>query len=93
MSNEMIENVARAIFDRMPKSNLNDGQDWNKIDFILKVGYRELARAAIKAMREPTDQQRNHYFNLKRESGSTEAYSTFEDGTWEMMIDACLKDE
>ena len=77
MSNEMIENVAKAI---------------TKIAYIGDGSAKQIARAAIKAMREPTDQQRNHYFKLKRESGSTEAYSTFEDGTWEMMIDACLKE-
>ena len=82
MPNEMIEKVARAIDKAI--------EDWeypNDIPFD-----KAIARAAIEAMREPTDQQRNHYFKLKRESGSTEAYSTFEDGTWEMMIDACLKE-
>ena len=81
MKNEMIERVAKAI----DKAIL----DWeypNDVPF-----HTFIARAAIQAMYKPTDQQRNFYYKLKRESGSTPAYSTFEDATWEMMILACLE--
>jgi len=90
MSNEMIEKVARALYNKERERHTLSHADWcNVID---KHYWCSYARAAIEAMREPTDQQRDHYFKLKRESGSTEAYSTFEDGTWEIMIDACLKE-
>lgn len=74
MKNEMIERVSKAIKNQ---SLINDDPAC-------------LAHAAIQAMYEPTDQQRNFYYDLKRESGSTPTYSTFEDATWEMMIKACL---
>ncbi len=74
MNNEMIEKVAKAIKEQCY---------WNDDPIVL-------ARTAIQAMYEPTDQQRNFYYDLKRESGSTPTYSTFEDATWEMMIKACL---
>ena len=76
MTNEMIERVAKAIENHEKKYKI--------------TSYEAIARAAIQIMYEPTDQQRNYYFDLKRESGSTEAYSTFEDATWQMMIEACL---
>ena len=48
------------------------------------------ARAAIKAMREPTDEQRNNYFAMKKAAGNTDIASVFVDAEWERMIDAAL---
>lgn len=46
---------------------------------------RDLARAAIEAMREPTDDQRNKYYELRFK------LHTFDDATWEASIDAALE--
>jgi len=92
MSNEMIEKVAKAIAV-IDCGHAQDTDFFKRYwDMVMAADYHLMARAAIEAMREPTDEQRNHYFDLKRESGSTEAYSTFEDATWLMMIEACLKE-
>lgn len=85
MKNEMIERVAKAIKDECLKCIQKNQFGKFKTDV-----WENYARAAIQAMYVPTDQQRNFYFDLKRNTGSTSAYSTFEDATWEMMILACL---
>lgn len=89
-TNEMIERVANAFwlhmtfggnsapFEQQPKQTTDH--------------YRQAARAAIEAMREPTDQQRNNYFEMKKASGHNEHHSVFIDAEWERAIDAALKE-
>jgi len=48
------------------------------------------AHAVIEAMREPTDEQRNNYFAMKKAAGNTDIASVFVDAEWERMIDAAL---
>lgn len=79
MTNEMIERVAKVLSATIYTQRS------------IYIDCNKLACAAIQAMYEPTDQQRNFYYDLKRKSGSTPMYSTFEDATWEMMILACLE--
>lgn len=84
MTNEMIERLAKTLYD-----SVNNERIVNDMRKPIEI-YKIAARAAIQAMYEPTDQQRNFYYDLKRESGSIHMYSTFEDATWQMMIEACL---
>lgn len=77
MENEMIERVARAIAD----ANMEDYDE-------LKELHDALARAAIAAMREPTEAMEREYFNAltgnRREVGRK---------VYRAMIDAALKSE
>jgi hypothetical protein len=73
----MIERVARAMHE-------DEGGE-EPLD-----GYRRLARVAIAAMREATDDQRSAYFAMARREGHTDISACFNDGTWERMIDAAL---
>lgn len=70
---EMVERVALAI---------SGGDDPASILSI----HRTRARLAIEAMREPTDQQRNAYYELSHRT------ETMFDANWERAIDAALKD-
>ena len=45
-----------------------------------------VARAAIEAMREPTDEQRNAYYELSHKT------ETMLDARWERAIDAALRE-
>jgi hypothetical protein len=42
-------------------------------------GTYDAARAAITAMREPTDEQRNEFFRLKKAAGNTDLGASFVD--------------
>ena len=54
---EMVERVARALHERMERSHEtgNHALGWNKIHEDLREQFRLDARAAIAAMREPTE--------------------------------------
>ena len=73
MANEMVERVADALWQaRYDVKNLTPSQD--ERDLMLK-----LARAAITAMREPTE-------------AMMDVYSSDQRRCWQQMIDAALKD-
>ena len=74
MTESMIERVRDAIFKEM---DVTDGLD-------LPAAQR-YARAAIEAMREPTDFQRDMYYELSHKT------ETMIDAHWERAIDAALK--
>lgn len=90
MAGEMIEKVARACATA-------GGNDWDKLPdkhgpgFSLKQMYRGMARAAIKALREPTKEMRMH------EDCDRWLWSCHTCGgpreNWELFIDAALRDE
>lgn len=86
----MIERVARA----MCKSD-DPENDWNSkaMSDYSRNAWRVYATAAIEAMREPTDLQRNEYFKEMQASGWSNGDSVFDDATWERMIDAALKEK
>ncbi len=75
---EMVERVARAMAQLVTEPGEHLGSRM--------VHCAVLARAAIAAMREPTDQQRNAYYEL---SHRTEVMI---DAHWERAIDAALRD-
>ena len=81
----MVERVARVLCQaRFLDGGVGD-DGWSAASPQLRVDLLAQARAAIEAMREPTDEQRNAYWDL---SFSTE---TFSDAAWERGIDAALK--
>jgi len=84
--NEMIERVARAIKEKLESLAFSGGPDDDKDQYL------KLARAAIEAMREPTDQQRNNYFETTKKF-YPKLSAVFSDAEWERMIDAALKEE
>lgn len=79
MNNEMIERVAKIIFE------IHWECPWNTAEGYEKDHYLKMSKEVIEAMRTPTDQQRNNYYEL---SHNTE---TFIDAHWERAIDAILK--
>lgn len=87
----MIEKVARAIGDGWVfEESLCKCFDCINTRAIEKEITINKAKAAIEAMREPTDLQRNEYFRMKKASGCSERDSVFMDAEWERMIDAAL---
>jgi hypothetical protein len=77
---EMVERVARAFY-----SSFYDDESWPPVPFDSELrdadSYREAARAAIQAMREPTEAMTNIGWVSMNE----------ERLPWEAMIDAALK--
>lgn len=79
--NEMIVRVARAIFQNERK----DG-DWHSLNKNGQDYYCECAKAAIAAMREPTEEMLFAGDDQLQEMMSAII-------TWEKMIDAALKED
>lgn len=85
MASEMVQRVANKIYIELAfGNNLKDAH--KEIQNL----YLGIARAAIEAMREPTIQQRNNYYEMRKEVGETKAI--FIDSYWQEMIDAALKE-
>ena len=92
MANEMIERVALAMYvndwTNSPNAHMISDNHYKS----LQNKYIRFAKAAIEAMREPTDDQRKEYYELMKKSGNPLMGSVFVDALWERMIDAALKD-
>ena len=79
----MIEDVAQAIW-KQSNRQLRSGEAWADAHPLAKDAFRELARAAIEAMREPT----------KEMIESTLDRCGYDDSfAWSVMIDAALTDK
>lgn len=82
---KMLERVARAIYDStyksLPKSERDE--DWE----VMKPAFIDDARAAVKALKEPTDNMKDagHLYASIGSVDAGDAYSR--------MIDCILKDE
>jgi hypothetical protein len=83
MAENMVERVARAIWEtregRFPprvQQRFGEGEPWTHAATMAE------ARAAIAAMREPTDEQRNAYYRMRG--------TVMMDAEWNAMIDAAL---
>lgn len=83
---EMIERVAKAIWDNSEKWVMNLGKQWEDVpDYDLqKKAIRVQARAAIEAMREPTAEMVDEGYC---EAGGTDVQT---DEVWRHMINAAL---
>lgn len=91
MTNSMIERVAKAIYDANPEAQRFT---WSYADSFLKEQARRMGRAAIEAMREPTEDM----LNAKAENvlGTVESINSYLDyhsaeQIWRSMIDEILK--
>ncbi len=90
---EMIERVARSMFhaeNEPHKAETKYGELWDWLDVMPAVRERHMtnARAAIKAMREPTEEMIEKGSDARRPGNSRWGNSH---GTWKAMIDAALK--
>jgi hypothetical protein len=81
---EMVERVARAIFEAEYTGGEGDEYRWERS----QDAYRVQARAAIEAMREPTDAMRD----AMRLANTNIAGGYGGPGGWEAAIDAALAD-
>lgn len=80
---EMVERVARATYEARPYGDEHAGDlIWDRLEDGWKDRHRDMARAAIEAMREPTDAMVDAAYG--RERTGTER------GNWRAMIDAAL---
>jgi len=89
---EMEMRVALAIYERktvMPNGELHlmKKKPWGKLESISRVKYMNDARAAIRAMREPTTEMLREAGMVV--AGNTEAHAT----VWETMIHAASPQE
>jgi len=86
MASELVERVARAIYESMYDA------DWppEPFDSGLRTadGYRETARAAIAAMRRPTEGMLDAVRPLSQEFSSQ--WREHADWDWRVMIDVAL---
>jgi molecular chaperone DnaK (HSP70) len=80
---EMIERVARALAENERGADLWDEiSNDSDIDYIGKNEFRDLARAAIEAMREPTE-------GMVEAANLHESNGVYAD--WQAMIDEALR--
>lgn len=81
---DMIERVARAIVDTWAAGAVGvEGGGWDAQDDFGKDAARKCARAAIAAMREPTDEM--------KQAGFWDGNATL--STYRAMIDAALEEK
>lgn len=89
----MIERVARAIeAARIP--DMGGSSHTSRFSTIEEVAeqYREEARAAIKAMREPTKEMRETAWDHELDPWDNAIYPRHAEANWQMMIDAALSE-
>jgi hypothetical protein len=84
----MVERVAEVLYN---KSWNTDVKFKNCYSCTRKL-YFEMARAAIEAMREPTDNMPNEFYKMKLAEGHTKYSAVFQYADWERAIDAALKE-
>ena len=78
----MIERVARALSLENQSENFMIGEAWEIPGLVNKDGYRKLARAAIEAMREPTEAM------IAADQGQADEDAI---ASWQAMIDAAIE--
>lgn len=81
--NEMVERVARALWALEENT---DCHEWEPLSEFRKDATREKARAAISAMREPTDEMVDAALHATHPLHGIDPASR-----WHAMIDAALK--
>lgn len=91
MENEMIERVARAMHDLCQAQTPTQGATWENSYPEARDQLRQLARAAVEAMREPTEAMKEA--GISRAVDLIEAFTSTDyvaDETWAAVIDAAL---
>lgn len=84
--NAMVERVATAIYETHLAGDVYATR-WQDLRDKQKDGFRDNARAAIAAMREPTEAMRAAGI-----AGTKGSYDSFTYGAYELMVDEALKD-
>lgn len=87
----MIEGVARAIYEGR---NGRGCRPWSRLEMAHKEPYRADARAAVKAMRDPTPKMLGEGFSALVGGDDDALDTSVADATkcWRAMIEAALKD-
>lgn len=89
----MIERIGKAIYDNMCLANPHVMTTWETLPYDLKTYYREQGRAAIEAMRKPTDEMLAAGDSMMPQIAKGQDVSTGLDAlaeAWPTMIDAAL---
>ena len=88
----MVERVARALYELLRK-DFRDQAVWERTTEMDREVFRPFARAAIVAMREPTDEMVDAGFHKADTNDRSErAYRWVADDVWHAMIDAALEE-
>lgn len=88
MTDSFIEGVAKAIFEHA-YSVFEQPPQWADEPIRTHEIYKNRARAAIEAMREPTEAMCNAYCRLESEEGVMDGLISKD--AWQAMIDEVLK--
>ena len=96
---DMVERVARALaaYSRSPESAIEDGHPtlWANRQLTMRTA-KPLARAAIAAMREPSEEMRKPVVKMTAASGKNWMLiggdDVIDEGLWRAMIDEALND-
>ena len=89
---EMVERVARAMASKLSEQQLGSDPPWHDPEF--RQNAIEVARAAIEAMREPTNEMICAADNLSSEISTADdriSVPASPEMTWPAMIDEALK--
>lgn len=86
MTDSMIERVARAIYYSQRAATAREKDQWGKAGEMQRAGYLADARAAIQAMRTPTEAMRAAW-------SGPEPWDDDAKSVWHAMIDAALKEK
>lgn len=84
----MVDKVADALFEYQLKTYPESKTA--KREFYEAGIYHESARVAIAAMREPTNDQANEYYKIRKSCADSDMMACFNASVWESMIDAAL---
>lgn len=88
---EMIERVARVIHENHAFDSIGEHTPWDEVNDVFSHAqddYRKVARAAIEAMREPTQEMKDVGL---RDPGSGGPDPGYETEVWQAMLDEALK--
>lgn len=91
----MVERVARTIYEGRRESGVwihPKHNDWSKCHSLTKKRWLQVARAAIDAMREPTDKMARAAATYPDDQGYGGLSETEASIAWHAMIDAALKE-
>ena len=89
--NEMIERVARAVYEKRNAGRRNVAE-WDKLPAAVKAEERRDARAAIAAMREPTADMLAAFVPARDNDELKTWGARIKERTWRAMIDAAIKE-
>jgi hypothetical protein len=91
MMSEMVERVARAAYEKFNENQLGDLEPtWDNLEASLKDRMIDALRAAIGAMRTPTEEMLSVGSDTETASGCEIGYGAV-GAAWQAMIDEALK--